>query len=147
MMNIDDPNSRDLLKAVSRLCGASNYFDPKFPTPGTYAEYVEAPLIEGMVRYTREELEQALLDFLAEKSLAAIRKIWPTVADFYAEFTSTEKYLIQSSTIPAIVVARGDLAMWRGDVWSDNADVLAGLDAMVKAKILTAARRAEILAK
>lgn len=83
----------------------------------------------------------------AEREEANTRKIWPRVADFYAEFTPTEKYLIQSSTIPAIVVARGDLAMWRGDVWSDNADVLAGLDAMVKAKILTAARRAEILAK
>lgn len=87
--------------------------------------------------------EQEASEDLAESS----RKIWPTVADFYAEFTSTEKYAIQSSNVPAIVVARGDLAMWRGDVWSDNAGVLAGLDAMVKAKILTAARRAEILAK
>ena len=78
---------------------------------------------------------------------AAARKTWPTVADFYAEFTPAEKYLIQSSVIPSIVVARGDLAMWRGDVWSDNADVLAGLDAMVAAGVLTAERRAEILAK
>ena len=92
-------------------------------------------------------INEAWAEIEAAQALIDARKIWPTVADFYAEFTPTEKYLIQSSTIPAIVVARGDLAMWRGDVWSDNADVLAGLDAMVKAKILTAARRAEILAK
>ena len=92
-------------------------------------------------------INEAWAEIEAAQALIDARKIWPTVADFYAEFPPTEKYLIQSSTIPAIVVARGDLAMWRGDVWSDNADVLAGLDAMVKAKILTAARRAEILAK
>ena len=96
---------------------------------------------------TEEQMAAALESVEAQQSLTSARKIWPTVADFYAEFTPTEKYLIQSSTIPAIVVARGDLAMWRGDVWSDNADVLAGLDAMVTAGVLTAERRAEILAK
>ena len=96
---------------------------------------------------TPEQLSAALAQVAAEQSLAAARKIWPTVADFYAEFTGTEKYLIHSSTVPVIVVARGDLAMWRGDVWSDNADILAGLDAMVTAGVLTAERRAEILAK
>lgn len=92
-------------------------------------------------------INEAWAEIEAAQALIDARKIWPTVADFYAEFTPTEKYLIQSSAIPSIVVARGDLAMWRGDVWSDNPDVLAGLNAMVKAKILTAARRAEILAK
>ena len=96
---------------------------------------------------SEEEINAAWAEIEAEQALVASRKIWPTVADFYAEFDPTEKYLIQSSAIPSIVVARGDLAMWRGEVWSDNSDVLAGLDAMVKAKILTAARRAEILAK
>ncbi len=58
-----------------------------------------------------QQLSDALADFEAARVLVATRKTWPTVADFYAEFTPTEKYLIQSSTIPAIVVARGDLAM------------------------------------
>lgn len=92
-------------------------------------------------------INEAWAEIEAAQALIDARKIWPTVADFYAEFTPTEKYLIQSSAIPSIVVARGDLAMWRGDVWSDNPDVLAGLDAMVKAKVLTVERRAEILAK
>lgn len=93
------------------------------------------------------DLEFALDEHHAAQALSAARKVWPTVADFYAEFTAAEKYAIQSSAIPSIVVARGDLAMWRGDVWSDNPDVLAGLNAMVKAKVLTVERRAEILAK
>ena len=93
---------------------------------------------------TPEQLNAAVVTW---RATIGQRKIWTTVADFYAEFTGTEKYLIQSSTVPAILVARGDLAMWRGDVWSDNADVLAGLDAMVTAGVLTAERRAEILAK
>ena len=146
-MTIDDPISGGLVRAVSMLCQQSDYFDGRFPTPKTYEEYEATPILDGCDRYTREELEQALLDFLTAKALASARKIWTTVADFYAEFTGTEKYLIQSSTVPAILVARGDLAMWRGDVWSDNADVLAGLDAMVTAGVLTAERRAEILAK
>lgn len=92
-------------------------------------------------------INEAWAEIEAAQALIDARKIWPTVADFYAEFTPTEKYLIQSSAIPSIVVARGDLAMWRGDVWSDNPDVLAGLDAMVAAGVLTAERRSEILAK
>ncbi len=93
---------------------------------------------------TQQQLAAA---FTACQATLAQRKTWTTVADFYAEFTGTEKYLIQSSTVPAIVVARGDLAMWRGDVWSDNTDVLAGLDAMVEAKVITPERKAEILSK
>lgn len=146
-MTLDDPSSGGLVRAVSLLCQQSDYFDPHYPTPKTYEEYEAAPILDGCDRYTREELEQALLDFLAAKALATARKIWPTVADFYAEFTPTEKYLIQSSVVPSIVVARGDLAMWRGDVWSDNVDVVAGLDAMVAAGVLTAERKAAILAK
>ena len=96
---------------------------------------------------SEEEINASWAEIEAEQVLAASRKIWATVADFYAEFTGTEKYLIQSSTVPAIVVARGDLAMWRGDVWSDNVDVLAGLDAMVEAGVITAERKIEILKK
>lgn len=94
-----------------------------------------------------DTLTAALDKHHAAQALIASRKIWPTVADFYAQFTPSEKYIIQSSTVPSIVVARGDLAMWRGDVWSDNADVLAGLDAMVEATIITPERKAEILTK
>ena len=96
---------------------------------------------------SEEEINAAWAEIEAEQALVASRKIWATAADFYAEFTGTEKYLIQSSTVPAIVVARGDLAMWRGDVWSDNVDVLAGLDAMVEAGVITAERKIEILKK
>lgn len=96
---------------------------------------------------TDEQLAAVAEQSEAREASELNRKIWPTVADFYAEFTSTEKYAIQSSNVPAIVVARGDLAMWRGDVWSDNVDVLAGLDAMVEAGVITAERKIEILKK
>lgn len=93
---------------------------------------------------TLAELETALTAHHAAEELIAARKVWPTVAEFYAEFTPTEKYLIQSSTIPSIVVSRGDLAMWRGEVWVDHVDVIAGLDAMVEAGVITAERAVEI---
>lgn len=131
----------DLALVIDKLVPSADY--RRADNLATLAEtWVDARPIPS-----EEAINAAWAEIEAEQVLAAARKIWATVADFYAEFTGTEKYLIQSSTVPAIVVARGDLTMWRGDVWSDNVDVLAGLDAMVEAGVITAERKIEILKK
>lgn len=84
---------------------------------------------------------------VAEREAEAARKVWETVAMFYDEFTDEEQYLLQASTEPAVIVARGKLAMWRGQVWNDDERILAGLKALVQAGVLTQARKRSILTK
>ncbi len=73
------------------------------------------------------------------------RKVWPSVQDFWEEFTDAEALAIQTSSAPEIIVARSRLAMWRGQVWSDDVRVTGGLAALEAAEILSEARVAEIL--
>jgi hypothetical protein len=142
-----------MMKSIARLCLVSDYFDPAYPTPKTLEEYETAPLLPGMIRYTPEQLDAAAAEIAAEQAAAAARKIWKTVADFYAEFTGYisaenpgEKYLLATSTHPMMILAREELAMWRGEVWSDDPRIVGGLDGMVALGILSAGRKAEILA-
>jgi protein tyrosine phosphatase len=95
---------------------------------------------------SKAEINAAWAEIQAEQSIATSRKIWETVADFWAEFTTNEQYAIQVSVAPEIIIARGKLAMWRGGVWSDDPRVTGALDALVSATILTPERKAEILA-
>jgi hypothetical protein len=87
--------------------------------------------------------EQALI--LEEVEKAKNRKIWPTVADFWSEFTDTEKLAIADSTIDGIKLLREELRMWRGEVWSDDQRVQQGLGGLVALGILTDERKTEIL--
>ena len=85
-----------------------------------------------------------------ETQLAAVvvdRKIWHTVADFWAEFSDAEKLAIAGSTIPGIRLLHEELRMWRGEVWSDDAKVQAGLSGLVAVGILTEFRKTEITTK
>lgn len=74
-------------------------------------------------------------------------KTWPTVAEFNAEFTKDEKKAIIRAARQDDDLALLDREMlsWRGQVWANDARVLAGLDALVAARILTTQRRSEIL--
>jgi hypothetical protein len=89
---------------------------------------------------TMEELEAAWAQIKD-------RKGWPTVAEFWAEFSDSEKLSILDSTIGGIVLLREELRMWRGEVWSDDERVQQGLGGLVAVGILTAERREEILAR
>lgn len=80
-----------------------------------------------------------------DRDAKAARKVWPSVAEFYDEFTETEQYLLQISTDAALVVARGKLSMWRGEVWNDDERITGGLTAMVSATVITETRKTEIL--
>jgi hypothetical protein len=89
---------------------------------------------------TMEELQTAWAQLEA-------RKIWHTVADFWSEFSDAEKLAIADSTIPGIRLLHEELRMWRGEVWSDDAKVQAGLSGLVAVGILTESRKSQILAK
>jgi hypothetical protein len=89
---------------------------------------------------TLEELETAWTQL-------ETRKIWHTVADFWAEFSDAEELAIAGSTIPGIRLLHEELRMWRGEVWSDDPKVQAGLSGLVAVGILTESRKSQILTK
>jgi hypothetical protein len=77
----------------------------------------------------------------------ADRKVWPSSGAFWAEFTQAEKVAIVTSTIPDIKVLHADLQVWPGEVWSTDPKVQEGLSGLQLVTILTAERKAAILAK
>jgi hypothetical protein len=95
----------------------------------------------------RVERDWILVDLTPEEIAAATRKAWPTVADFWSEFTSAEQLAIMDSAAPSLRLLLEALRMWRGEVWSDDARVTSGLDALTTAQVITDNRRKEIIAK
>jgi hypothetical protein len=89
---------------------------------------------------TMEELQTAWAQLEA-------RKIWPSAADFWAEFSDTEKLAIADSTIAGIRLLHEELRMWRGEVWGDDPKVQQGLSGLVAVGILTESRKSQILTK
>ncbi len=85
-------------------------------------------------------------DKTAEELAAETRKVWASSADFWAAFTDSEKLAILASTIAGIILLREELRLWTGEVWSDDAKVQAGLGGLVATGIITAERKAAILA-
>jgi hypothetical protein len=88
-----------------------------------------------------------IIDLTAEEITAKTRKVWPTKAEFWNEFTSAEQIAIMDSTIPDIRLLDRQLLVWPGEVWSDDVRVQAGLDGLVGVGILTPERKTEILSK
>lgn len=78
---------------------------------------------------------------------AELSKRWANGEDFLQEFTMQEMAGISLSTDVTIAALRILLAVWNGEVWSDDPRVVAGLDAVESAGIINADRKAEILAK
>jgi len=95
----------------------------------------------------RVERGWSIVPLLPEQIAAASRKVWPTVAEFWAEFEGAEKYAIEVSTDPEIIVLRADLKLWLRDVWSDDPRIIYALEKLVTVGILTEERRAAILQK
>lgn len=91
---------------------------------------------------TEAELETAWRELQAA---AAARKVWRNAQAFVAEFTPAEVAGIALSAAPVVAAMRFKLTTWFGEIHSDDADVLAGLDALVEATILTPERRTQIL--
>jgi hypothetical protein len=75
------------------------------------------------------------------------RKIWPSAAELWNEFTRAEKLAIADSTNVDIRLLHEDLRVRRGEVWSDADEVQQGLGLLVAVGILTESRKTEILTK
>jgi hypothetical protein len=81
----------------------------------------------------------------AEEIADRARKKWPTVTQFWEEIPEQARQQIALSDNPNIVVLRTELAMWRGEVWADDARVVGALDLLVQLSFLTAETRDDIL--
>lgn len=72
-------------------------------------------------------------------------KVWPSKAEFWAEFTAPEKAAIITSSDIGIRLLDKELTMWTATVRADDARILAGLTALTAAGILTTERSTAIL--
>lgn len=126
-----------LADIVTHLAG------PGFVFRGDDYAGIESP--EGKTIPSLEAIEAARP--AVEAALAAAAnppKIWPGKVAFDAEFTDPETYGLETATDPVIVVLRGRLNRWEGEIFASDSRVQAGLGRLVELGILTPARKAEI---
>jgi hypothetical protein len=104
---------------------------------------------DGLPPPTQEELNetfnQAMALWQAEQAANNV-KTWPTVAEFWDEFSTSEKLYISSSTDDMVTLLRTNLAMWRGAVHANHPQIMNGLAYLQAMAILTEERAAEIIA-
>lgn len=117
----------------------------KLPQPEITAAQKATPYLEWF--NDRVERRWMIADKTAEELAIQSRKIWSTVADFWGEFSNTEKLAIADSKIPDIRLLHEELRMWRGEVWSDDPKVQQGLAGLVTVGILTESQKTQILTK
>ena len=72
-------------------------------------------------------------------------KKWPTVAEFWAEFTTDEALSIALSSDSIVALLRTNLAMWRGAVHADDPQITEGLAYLVSIDLITADRISAII--
>ncbi len=77
--------------------------------------------------------------------LPPVRRVWATAADFWGEFNQEEQLVISISEIPAVRALIVSLSVWQAEMWSDDARVQAGFQALIASGLLTEARANEIL--
>lgn len=85
-------------------------------------------------------------DKTAEEIAAESVKRWPSKAEFWAEFTDTEKAAILTSDDIDVKMLDKELTMWSGVIIATDSRVVAGLDKLTQLNIITESRRTEILA-
>lgn len=104
---------------------------------------------DGLPPPTEAELDatfdQAMALWQAEQAANNV-KTWPTVAEFWDEFSPSEQMNISSSTDAVVTMLRTNLAMWRGAVHANHPQILNGLEYLQVAALLTEERAAEIIA-
>lgn len=72
-------------------------------------------------------------------------KVWPSKAEFWAEFTNEEKTGIITSQILGIRLLDKELTMWTATVRADDQRIIDGLTALASAGIISGARKTAIL--
>ena len=83
---------------------------------------------------------------ILEKPPVPNRKVWPNSALFLNEFTFEEQIYIASSNAPDIKALTLVLAVWPGEVWSDDFRLQAGMKSIVQKNIVPHDRINNILA-
>lgn len=73
-------------------------------------------------------------------------KVWPSKAEFWAEFTTEEKAGIITSSNLGIRMLDKELTMWTATVRADDQRIIDGLTALASAGIISGARKTAILA-
>ena len=117
----------------------------KIPQPITASNQIADPIL--VWTETSVTRDWQIRDMTAEELAESLRKIWQHNQQFIAEFTMEEISAISLSTDPTIAALRLILTTWNNSVYSDDPRVIAGLDAIQTAGIITAERRVQILTK
>jgi hypothetical protein len=87
------------------------------------------------------------VDLTQAEIVAQARKVWPSKAEFWAEFTPSEQEAIAACEVPGIKRLVITMSVHSGEMWSDADQVVDGLNALVTVGIISAERRAVIIAK
>lgn len=80
---------------------------------------------------------EAISQGFTRASNTPIRKTWDSPASFLGEFSMEQIAAISLSTDPTIAALRLFMAAWKGEVWSDDPRVVAGISATVSVGIIT----------
>ncbi len=112
-------------------------------------------LVNGeRVPLTAEEITERIADEAAQEAssaeelaIQAIRKEWPNVQSFMAEFSPDEIESIANSVIPEVITARFLLSTWLGPVISTDPRIFGGLNLLAGVGIITEERREKIISK
>lgn len=117
----------------------------KLPRPDTSAGQTADPIL--VWTETSVTRDWVIRDMAPIELADNLRKTWTTSQAFLSEFTISEMAGIGLSADPTIAALRLMLSVWSGQIHSDDERVVTGLAALHIAGILTAERRAQILAK
>lgn len=91
------------------------------------------------------ERDWDILELSAEQIAANNRHIY-TKPEFWSRFTVAEKAAIHRSNNDYVIAIYSDLNNWQGEIWNDEPRITQGMDYLEYAGILSAKRKAEILA-
>ena len=100
---------------------------------------------EGLVWLDAPETKPTEAELDAAWAQISSVKVWPSKAEFWAEFTNEEKAGIITSTDIGIKMLDKELTMWTTTVRADDARILAWFAALTAAGILTTERSTAIL--
>lgn len=105
----------------------------------TYNDLVWVDTVQ--VKPTEAEVNAAIAEIESEPT----PYIWSNAQDFISEFSPTELAAIALSSDPTIAGLRFKLSTWFSAVWSTDPLVLAGMQALVSANIISETRKNDIL--
>jgi len=99
----------------------------------------------GLIWLDAPETKPTLAEIETAWAQLSAVKVWPSKAEFWAEFTDTEKAGIITSTNIGIRMLDKELTMWTATVRADDQRIIDGLTALASAGIISGARKTAIL--